>query len=136
MGDVVGLVGEEDGGVAVLEGAVDRGAAEVELRARAGPVQHGGGRRRRLPLPLRLRLGLHAASFLQRDGVLAAIIGRHSRPADWIRGISGAATNRPPACRLPLEYCLGEIENRQATQDKNGIDRERVWGIESWGASD
>lgn len=91
MGDVVGLVGQQDGGVAVLEGAVDGGAAEVELRARAGAVHGGGGRRRgrrRLPLGLRrLLLVRHAPEpfvVLGDGGLAAAIIGRHSRPVDWM----------------------------------------------------
>jgi len=40
VGDVVGLVGKQDGRVAVLQRPVDRGAAEVQLRPRARPGQH------------------------------------------------------------------------------------------------
>lgn len=88
MGDVIGLVGQQDGRIAVLEGAVDGGAAEVELRARAGAVHRRGSRgRRRLALGLRLLLVRHAPEpfvVLGDGGLAAAIIGRHSRPVDWM----------------------------------------------------
>ena len=115
MGDVVGLVGKQDGRVAVLQRPVDRGAAEVQLRPRARPGQHRRrgrlrrGRRRLLPhlLP---RFVLHARpSFPQLIRDWVTIIGRH---LDWTSAVgrSAAATNNPPTkifprrarrCRLP-----------------------------------
>jgi hypothetical protein len=100
VGDVVGLVGQQDGGVAVLQRPVDRRAAEVQLRPRARPGQHrrrGRLRRgRRLPLPL-LRLVLHArSSFPQLLLDRVAIIGRH---LDWTSAVDGVEP--PPTIHQP-----------------------------------
>lgn len=101
VGDVVGLVGQQDGGVAVLQRPVDRRAAEVQLRPRARPGQHrrrGRLRRgRRRPLRLLLRLVLHAHSSLPQlllDRV--AIIGRH---LDWTSAVDGVEP--PPTIHQP-----------------------------------
>jgi len=101
VGDVVGLVGQQDGGVAVLQRPVDSRAAEVQLRPRARPGQHrrrGRLRRgRRRPLRLLLRLVLHAHSSLPQlllDRV--AIIGRH---LDWTSAVDGVEP--PPTIHQP-----------------------------------
>lgn len=108
VGDVVGLVGQQDRGVAILQRPVDRRAAEVQLRPRARPGQHRRrgrlrrGRRRPLPLLL-LRLALHAcSSFPQLLLDWVAIIGRHFG-MDQCSGWSGAATNNPPT-KLPPRH--------------------------------
>lgn len=93
VGDVVGLVGQQDGGVAVLQRPVDRRAAEVQLRPRARPGQHRRrgrlrrGRRRPLPFPLPLlllllRFVLHARPQHLLDRV--TIIARH---LDWTSAV-------------------------------------------------
>lgn len=101
VGDVVGLVRQQDGRVAVLQVAVDRRAAEVQLRPRARSGQHRRGRLRRrrtttttLPLSrLPHRLVLHAPSPSLVQDRVAIIVGRHFRSSEC----GGAATNRPPA---------------------------------------
>jgi hypothetical protein len=105
VGDVVGLVREKDGGVSVLQRAMNRRAAQVQLRPRARPVQH----RRRDVLRRRgsrlLRFVLHArsTSFPQLLLVLdriTAIIGRHLERVEWRH--HQLPTNQPPTARSAL----------------------------------
>jgi hypothetical protein len=143
--DVVGLVGQKDGRVTVLQRPVDRRAAEVQLRPRARPGQHRRrgrlrrGRRRLLPHLLLLSLVPHARpSFPQLILDRVAIIGRH---LDWTSalGRSGAATNNPPTkifpqrvrrCRLPPwgdrkhQTRETETENGESTM---GASRRLTW---------
>jgi hypothetical protein len=109
VGDVVGLVREKDGGVSVLQRAMNRRAAQVQLRPRARPVQH----RRRDVLRRRgsrlLRFVLHARSTSPSRSSTWCWIGSLLLLAAIWNGWSGATTNYPPTnlprrarhCRLP-----------------------------------